>query len=35
MSQEKYGSDLIVDLFKLYQIEYAALNPGFYFPRAS
>lgn len=27
-SHEKYGSDLIVDLFKLYQIEYAALNPG-------
>ena len=28
MSQERYGSDLIVDLFKLYGIEYAALNPG-------
>ena len=28
MSQERYGSDLIVDLFKLYGIEYAALNTG-------
>lgn len=24
----RFGSDLIVDLFKLYEIEYAALNPG-------
>lgn len=24
----EYGSDLIVDLFKAYEIEYAALNPG-------
>src|SRR3990172_7632188 len=28
MSLQKYGSDLIVDLFKLYDIQYAALNPG-------
>jgi acetolactate synthase-1/2/3 large subunit len=28
MSLQKYGSDLIVDLFKLYEIPYAALNPG-------
>jgi acetolactate synthase-1/2/3 large subunit len=28
MFNGKFGSDLIVDLFKLYQIEYAALNPG-------
>lgn len=26
--QAQYGSDLIVDLFKAYGIEYAALNPG-------
>ncbi|MBI2371219.1 MAG: thiamine pyrophosphate-binding protein [Deltaproteobacteria bacterium] len=28
MPQVKYGSDLIVDLLKLYEIEYASLNPG-------
>ncbi|MDQ7829712.1 MAG: thiamine pyrophosphate-binding protein [Armatimonadota bacterium] len=28
MSQGKYGSDLIVDLMRAYDIEYAALNPG-------
>lgn len=28
MSLQRYGSDLIVDLFKLYEIPYAALNPG-------
>jgi thiamine pyrophosphate-dependent acetolactate synthase large subunit-like protein len=27
-SQAKYGSDLIVDLMKAYDIEYAAFNPG-------
>ncbi len=27
-SRAEYGSDLIVDLFKAYEIEYAALNPG-------
>jgi len=28
MSQGTYGSDLIVDLMRAYDIEYAALNPG-------
>ena len=26
--ERQFGSDLIVDLFKLYELEYAALNPG-------
>ncbi|HWP58295.1 MAG TPA: thiamine pyrophosphate-binding protein [Candidatus Acidoferrales bacterium] len=26
--KERFGSDLIVDLFKLYEMEYAAVNPG-------
>ncbi len=28
VARAEYGSDLIVDLFKVYEIEYAALNPG-------
>jgi acetolactate synthase-1/2/3 large subunit len=28
MADKRYGSDLIVDLFKLYDFEYASLNPG-------
>src|SRR5207249_7439012 len=27
-SRAAYGSDIIVDLMKAYEIEYAALNPG-------
>src|SRR2546427_9892130 len=27
-SRAEYGSDVIVDLMKAYEIEYAALNPG-------
>ncbi len=26
--ERRFGSDLIVDIFKLYETEYAALNPG-------
>jgi len=28
MANKRYGSDLIVDLFKMYDFEYASLNPG-------
>jgi len=28
MADKRYGSDLIVDLFKMYDFEYASLNPG-------